>query len=73
MARRGVKEIISCKRGVVDTGIQEKLSAEIEVYPARHGWCVADMPIEKGAPIYNATQAERAWGKLLALYKAALV
>ena len=31
------------------------------------------MPIEKGAPIYNATQAERAWGKLLALYKAALV
>jgi len=46
---------------------------EIEVYPARHGWCVADMPIEKGAPIYNATQAERAWGKLLALYKAALV
>ena len=46
--------------------------AEIEVYPARHGWCVADMPVEKGAPIYDATQAERAWGKLLALYKAAL-
>ncbi len=45
---------------------------EIEVYPARHGWCVADMPIEKGAPIYDATQAERAWDKLLALYKAAL-
>ena len=44
-----------------------------ELYPAKHGWCVADMPIEKGAPIYNATQAERAWGKLLALYKAALV
>ncbi len=46
--------------------------SDIEVYPARHGWCVADMPIEKGAPIYDATQAERAWGKLLALYKAAL-
>lgn len=46
--------------------------AEIEVYPARHGWCVADMPVEKGAPIYDATQAERAWGKLIALYKAAL-
>lgn len=45
---------------------------EIEVYPARHGWCVPDMPIEKGAPIYDAAQAERAWGKLLALYKAAL-
>jgi carboxymethylenebutenolidase len=46
---------------------------EIEVYPARHGWCVADMPIEKGAPIYDETQAERAWRKLLALYNAALV
>jgi carboxymethylenebutenolidase len=46
--------------------------AEIEVYPARHGWCVADMPVEKGAPIYDAGQAERAWDKLLALYKTAL-
>jgi hypothetical protein len=30
------------------------------------------MPVEKGAPLYDATQAERAWGKLLALYKSAL-
>ena len=48
------------------------VSTEIDVYPARHGWCVADMPIEKGAPIYDKAQAERAWSKLLALYKAAL-
>jgi carboxymethylenebutenolidase len=46
--------------------------AEIEVYPARHGWCVPDMPIEKGAPIYDMTQAERAWSKLVALYKSGL-
>jgi carboxymethylenebutenolidase len=46
--------------------------AEIEVYPAKHGWCVPDMPIEKGAPIYDKAEAERAWGKLVALYKAAL-
>lgn len=37
--------------------------AEIEVYPADHGWCVAD------TPIYDSPQAERAWGRLLALYK----
>jgi carboxymethylenebutenolidase len=43
--------------------------AEIEVYPAKHGWCVPDMPIEDGAPIYDKAQAERAWGKLIALYK----
>jgi len=46
--------------------------AEIEVYPALHGWCVPDMPVENGKPLYDAAQAERAWGKLLALYKTAL-
>jgi carboxymethylenebutenolidase len=49
-----------------------KVPAEIEVYPARHGWCVPDMPVEAGAPIYSAPDAERAWGKLLALYRIAL-
>jgi carboxymethylenebutenolidase len=46
--------------------------AEIEVYGSLHGWCVPDMPLQNGAPIYNMTDAERAWGKLVALYKAAL-
>jgi carboxymethylenebutenolidase len=42
--------------------------AEIEVYPnALHGWCVPD---SKAAE--NKLDAERAWGKLVALYKAAL-
>ncbi|HTS31399.1 MAG TPA: dienelactone hydrolase family protein [Bryobacteraceae bacterium] len=50
-----------------------KVPAEIEVYPdALHGWCVADMPLQNGNPIYNKPDAERAWGKLLALYQAAL-
>ena len=42
---------------------------EVEVYPAKHGWCVPDMPMEDGAPIYDKAQAERAWSKLVALYK----
>jgi carboxymethylenebutenolidase len=49
-----------------------KPPAEIEVYAALHGWCVTDMPMQNGAPIYNKAEAERAWGKLIALYKAAL-
>src|SRR6478609_4344749 len=50
-----------------------KVPAEIEVYPgALHGWCVPDMPMQNGAPVYNKPDAERAWGKLLALYKSAL-
>lgn len=39
-----------------------KRPAEIEVYPADHGWCVPD------APAYDQVQADRAWARLLALY-----
>jgi carboxymethylenebutenolidase len=47
--------------------------AEIEVYPgALHGWCVPDMPLQNGKPIYSRPDAERAWSKLVALYKMAL-
>jgi carboxymethylenebutenolidase len=51
-----------------------KVPAEIEVYAgALHGWCVPDMPLQNGSPIYKKPDAERAWAKLVALYKAALV
>ena len=43
-----------------------RASVEVEVYPADHGWCVPD------SPSYNEAEAERAWGRLLALYRAAL-
>ncbi|PYU19161.1 MAG: dienelactone hydrolase [Acidobacteria bacterium] len=49
-----------------------KVPAEIEVYSSKHGWCVRDMPADTSGPIYNMGDAERAWGKLLALYKTAL-
>jgi carboxymethylenebutenolidase len=48
--------------------------AEIEVYSkSLHGWCVADMPAQPGMPIYNKPDAEKAWTKLVALYKAGCV
>ena len=44
--------------------------AEIEVYGSLHGWCVPDMPKNAdGTAIYNKADAEKAWGKLEALYK----
>ncbi|MEO6391845.1 MAG: dienelactone hydrolase family protein [Pyrinomonadaceae bacterium] len=46
--------------------------AEIEVYAALHGWCVPDMPVDQGVPIYKKAEAERAWAKLLNLYKVSL-
>jgi carboxymethylenebutenolidase len=46
-----------------------KVPVEVEVYPtAQHGWCVPDMP----NGLYAKADAERAWGKLVALYKAGL-
>ena len=40
-----------------------KIPAEIEVYPANHGWCPPD------SPAYDKVQAERAWTRQLALLK----
>lgn len=43
-----------------------EVPAEIEVYPAAHGWCVPD------SAVYDEEQAERAWGRLLAIFEEAL-
>ena len=40
--------------------------AEIEVYGGDHGWTVPD------SPVYNQAEADRAWERLLNLYKTAL-
>jgi carboxymethylenebutenolidase len=51
-----------------------KVPVKIEVYEGTlHGWCVKDMPLQAGKPIYNEPQAERAWNELIALYKRAQV
>ncbi|OYP33885.1 dienelactone hydrolase family protein [Rhodopirellula sp. MGV] len=42
------------------------LKAEIEVYPAGHGWCPPD------TRVYNAEQSERAWSRMLALFETSL-
>ncbi len=38
-------------------------SVEVEVYNADHGWCTLD------APAHDKAEADRAWGRLLVLYK----
>ncbi len=46
---------------------QANLKAEIEVYKdAMHGWCPPD------SRVYHEAQAEKAWGRLLALFERAL-
>src|ERR1700680_288791 len=51
------------KNVLKETFAKASLPAEIEVYTgAAHGWCPPD------SQVYNEPQAEKAWGRLLALY-----
>ena len=54
------------KNVLKETYAKANLPAEIEVYPAAHGWCPPD------SAVYNEAQAEKAWGRMLALFKKAL-
>jgi carboxymethylenebutenolidase len=49
-----------------ETYAKAKLAAEIEVYAAQHGWCPPD------SAVYDEKLAERAWSRLLVLFKTAL-
>jgi carboxymethylenebutenolidase len=54
------------KEVLKETFEKAKLAAEIEVYAGAHGWCPPD------SRVYNQELAEKAWGRLLALYGKAL-
>jgi carboxymethylenebutenolidase len=49
-----------------DAFAKANLQAEIEVYPAAHGWCPPD------SQVYDEAQAERAWSRMLVLFERAL-
>jgi carboxymethylenebutenolidase len=50
-----------------DAFAKANLPAEIEVYAGtQHGWCPPD------AAVYNHDQAEKAWSRMLVLFKTAL-
>ncbi len=54
------------KTVLMNTAKAAKVTAEVEVYPAQHGWCVID------SPVYDRAQAERAWARLSATLEAHL-
>ena len=55
-------------KGVLRKTFDEaKLKAEVEVYPAAHGWCPPD------SKVHDQAQAEKAWARLLAVFGQALV
>jgi carboxymethylenebutenolidase len=54
------------KNVLKETFAKANLPAEIEVYPAAHGWCPPD------SAVYNEQQAEKAWSRMLVLFKKSL-
>ena len=46
--------------------VAQNIPVEVEVYPADHGWCPPD------SQVFDQVQADRAWGRLLATFKAGL-
>jgi carboxymethylenebutenolidase len=50
------------KKAFADAGKK----AEVEVYKGAHGWCPPD------SQVYNRDEAERAWGRMLVMFKTAL-
>lgn len=62
------KQQPAAKDGLRKAMADAKVQGEVELYPnANHGWCMEDF-----AKIYVKEEAEKAWTKLLALYKAGL-
>ena len=66
IAENDDKQAPNDKTVLKDTLSKAGLNAEIEVYPAAHGWCPPD------SGVYNKEQSEKAWTRLLELYKKAL-
>lgn len=52
----------SAKEQLRKAGQAAGVPAEIEVYPADHGWCVPD------SPAYDPVEADRAWERMLVLF-----
>lgn len=53
----------NAKTTLKEAAAAANIPAEIEVYPAQHGWCTID------SPVYDEAEAERAWAKMLTIFE----
>jgi carboxymethylenebutenolidase len=51
------------KNKLREAAAEARITAEIEVYPAQHGWCTLD------SPVYDEEQAARAWSRMLVTFQ----
>ncbi len=66
IAQNDDEENPQAKNTLRETFQENGLRAEVEVYPAMHGWTVPD------SDVYDEQQAERAWDRLMVLFDRAL-
>jgi carboxymethylenebutenolidase len=66
VAQNDDKQDTTVKEKVKAAFDAQKIPAEVEVYPADHGWCPPD------SQVFDKTQADRAWERLLATFQAGL-
>jgi carboxymethylenebutenolidase len=66
IAQNDDKQAPTEKDVMKETFAKAGVPAEVEVYPAMHGWCPPD------SGVYSEPQAEKAWSRLLVLYGKAL-
>ena len=66
VAQNDDKQDPTVKETVKAAFTASNIPVEVEVYPADHGWCPPD------SQVFDQVQADRAWDRLLATFKAAL-
>lgn len=66
VAQNDDKQDPTVKETVKAAFVAKNIPVEVEVYPADHGWCPPD------SQVFDQVQADRAWDRLLATFKAAL-
>ncbi|MFZ4684175.1 MAG: dienelactone hydrolase family protein [Hyphomonadaceae bacterium] len=67
VAQNDDKQDITVKDKVKAAFDAQKIPAEVEVYPAEHGWCPPD------SQVFDQVQADRAWARLIATFEKGLV
>lgn len=63
IARNDDKRAPGDKDALKAAAAEATREAEVEVYAADHGWCTVD------SPVYDKAEADRAWARMLALFK----
>lgn len=67
LAQNDDAQVPQTRTMLIEAFTKAKVNAEVEVYKAQHGWCPPD------SNVYHPAEAERAWIRMLDLFRTSLV